>query len=49
MGAEGSWGGRWPYRGPDTLTASRLAFRATVAAKALTLLRDDARLSTGAA
>jgi hypothetical protein len=38
-----------PYRGPDTLTAPRLAFRATVAAKALTLLRDDARLSTGAA
>ena len=38
-----------PYRGPDTLTAPRLAFRATVGAKALALLRDDARLSTGAA
>jgi hypothetical protein len=37
-----------PYRGPDPLPAPRLAFRATVAAKALTLLRDDARHSTGA-
>ncbi len=38
-----------PYRGPDSLTALRLAFTATVAAKALTLLRDDARLPSGAA
>ena len=38
-----------PYQGPDTLTAPRLAFRATVAAKTLTLLRDDARLPAGAA
>jgi hypothetical protein len=38
-----------PYRGPDPLTAPKLAFRATVAAKALTLLRDDARHSTDAA
>lgn len=38
-----------PYSGPDTLTAPRLAFRATVAAKALALLRDDARLSAGVA
>ena len=31
-----------PYQGPDSLTALRLAFRATVAAKALALLHDDA-------
>jgi hypothetical protein len=37
-----------PYRGPERLTALRLAFRATVAAKAVKLLGDDARLSTGA-
>jgi len=38
-----------PYRGPDPLTAPRLAFRATVAAKALALLGDDARVSNGGA
>ena len=36
-----------PYQGPDALTASRLAFRATVAAKALALLGDDARVANG--
>lgn len=36
-----------PYQGPDSLSALRLAFRATVAAKALALLDDDVR-SAGA-
>ena len=30
------------YRGPDPLTASSLAFRATIASKTVTLLREDA-------
>lgn len=35
-----------PYQGPDSLSALRLAFRATIAAKALALLDDDARGSS---
>ena len=30
------------FQGPDPLTALKLAFRATIASKTVTLLRDDA-------